>query len=950
MDRTITSGRRESQKRSCREPFHQRGRVLILGLVLLVASFAHPGAQQVGLVPSHEPLKLENDVEAQEGQAGVEPARLVGRRARAKAHASVGFSQPLQSRRLQPAGPSGSRAVSETPSLASRLVILSPPAQPATPSSPRPGKGTQLLSLRLVPPEVTLRAGASQRFLVLGQGADGLERDLTSESRFSVSLSEVADIDENGRLKARADGELILTATLADQSARAKVRVESSQERRPFSFARDIEGIFTKRGCNDSSCHGGVKGRGGFKLSLNALYPKADYRWISKGGVYQVLSAESGGPEEPRINLEEPEKSLLLQKATVSVPHGGGQRLEVNSPDYETILDWIRRSAPYEQESIAESVRIDRLEVYPRSAVLDLEGTQQLLVTAHLSNGQQEDLTDQVLYVSSNPEVVEVGAGGRVRAVRQGETSILIRAAGHAISAGFGVIAKPLTDYPGVSRRNLIDEHVFAKLRNFSILSSQLSSDEEFLRRVCLDVAGALPPSQRTREFLADRDPRKRDRLIEVLLNSPQYVDYWTLLFGNVLRVSFNTTSDENRTQEYWDWARRSLAENKPYDQMARERLAAKGYGGPTVHYFRLSGEILPAHEIMAEQIRVFFGRRLDCAQCHNHPFEKWSQNQYWGLAAFYGPMTRIRGPYELVIDDPAGHLEHDDPRVMHPRTGEEVEPRYLDGQSPQSGRAALRERFAQWITAHPHFAEAIVNRIWAHFFGRGIVDPVDDFRETNPPSHPDLLRALARDFQEHGYDLKHLMRLILRSRTYQLSSIPNETNKEDRINYSHALPRPLTPEVLLDAISRVTGVEEHFEVHDFAGGGTAPSGTRAIQLMGPELYPSHFLDTFGRRNRLVLPEGGLQPNLAQGLHMWAGSTYNAKISQPGGRVDRLLQARASYEEIIDELYLAAFCRFPTVQKRTRLEERMQEASSRREALEALVWALISSREFAYNH
>jgi hypothetical protein len=405
-----------------------------------------------------------------------------------------------------------------------------------------------LLSVRLVPPDVTLWGPkATQRFLVLGTYADGLERDLTFRSRFSISNPEVAKVEETGRVLALADGEAILGVEVAGQMAKTTLRVKGSEETRPFSFGRDIGAILTKQGCNTSDCHGSVKGKGGFKLSLNALYPKDDYQWIVEGGIYQVLSAESGGPKEPRINLTEPEKSLLLLKPTFSVPHGGGERFAVDSPNYQTILNWIGQGAPYGEESTDESVKMERLEVYPQSTVLDLEGKQQLLVTAHFSNGHREDLTEQVLYVSNDPEVVKVSPEGLVKAEKRGETTVMIRAAGQAVSAGLGVISEPIADYPEVPHRNLIDEYVFTKLRKFNILPSKLSSDGEFLRRVCLDLTGTLPPSHRVREFLADPDPDKRDKLIEILLDSPEYVATGLFVLpifsGSLMRTGGTTLS-----------------------------------------------------------------------------------------------------------------------------------------------------------------------------------------------------------------------------------------------------------------------------------------------------------------------------------------------------------------------------------------------------------------------
>ena len=821
-------------------------------------------------------------------------------------------------------------------------------------AGPTPAHLPQLLSVELVPQDVTLwgRKG-SQRFLVLGKYSDGLQRDVTTLSRFSLSHSEVAKVDESGRVLALSDGETIFRAEVEAHVAETNVRVEEADEETPFSFARDIGGIFTKRGCNTSDCHGSVKGKGGLKLSMNALYPRDDYKWIVEGGVYQVLSAESGGPKVPRVNLEEPEKSSLLLKPTFAVPHGGGQRFNEDSADYQSILDWVRSGAPYGEEAEA-SAKIERIEVFPREVALDPQGRHQLLVTAHLSNGRYEDITEQVLYVSNNAEVVKVAPEGLVKAVRTGETAVTIRAAGHAASATFGVIAKPVPDYPEVPRRNFIDDYVFAKLRKFNIVPSELSGDAEFLRRVCLDVTGTLPPPQRVREFLASKDPQKREKLIEILLNSPEYVDYWTFRFADLFRVASWAQAGPQHTRMYWEWIRDGVFRNRPYDQVARERVAGQGFDGPSSHYFGTGGELPLPPNMMAEQVRVFMGRRLDCAQCHNHPYESWSQNQFWGLTAFFGHLTRSGslGIGAVIFDDPAGHGEYGQgEKVTHPRTKEEVQPAFLNGRVlPENERRDLRWKLAEWMTSHPYFVEAIVNRMWSYFFGRGLVDPVDDFRLTNPPTHPQLLEVLARDFKEHGYDRRRLIRVILQSRTYQLSAQPNATNQDDQINYSHALARALDAEVLLDAVSHVAGVAEDFYFHKDTGA-RLPPGTRAINILPPDLYPSRFLKAYGQPNRLAVPERKVEPNMKQALAMLAGPEYTSKLSKEGSRVKRLLEGGAASDgKIIEELYLAALSRYPTEEEKSELEKMIAPRPSRMEAVEDLVWGLVASREFVYNH
>ena len=817
-----------------------------------------------------------------------------------------------------------------------------------------PSHSPVLLSIRLLPEEVTLwGSDASQRLLVLGKYSSRLEQDVTSMVRFSVSDPEVARVDESGKLLALADGETVLRAELEPHTVEVRVQATATGKARPFSFQRDIGSIFARRGCNGSSCHGGVKGRGGFKLSLNTTVPRDDYGRIVEGGTFRVLTPDSD-PKTPRIDLAVPEESLLLLKPTMRVVHEGGLRFGRGSSDYQTLLNWIQEGAPYGEPDGQEEIRIDRVEVLPQEVVLEEKGEQQFLVTAYLSDGRREDLTEAVHYESSNPEVATVNEGGLVKARGSGETVLLIRAAGHVVSARVGVIKDPIPSYPRVPRRNFIDDFVFAKLERFHILPSDLSSDEEFLRRVCLDVAGTLPPPERVSAFLASKDPQKRDKLIEILLNSPEYVDYWTFRFSDLFRVAnYANGGNPKDSQSYWEWIRSTVAENRPYDQIAREKLAAQGARGAARHYLPF-GSVTLVQAAVAEEVKVFMGRRIDCAQCHDHPFENWSQEQFWGLAAFFGRMTSFAG---LIVDEPVararqGNVAIGGGKVLHPRTKKEVQPTFLNGESPgQDAKTDPRAELARWMTSHPYFAEAAVNRMWSYFLGRGLVQPVDDFRSSNPPTHPRLLQALARDFRENGHDLKHLIRLIVQSRTYQLSSRPNQTNAGDTINYSRAQYRPLDAEVLLDAISQVTGVPEVYynETPDGIRGEEEP-GSRAINLKEADRYPNRFLEVHGRPLRLSLPERKVEPNLLQALHMLAGSTFTNKLSGKEGRLGRLLQGGASDLQVIEALSLAALSRFPTLRERTELEAMLSQAESRTKAMEDLLWGLMTSREFAENH
>ncbi len=808
----------------------------------------------------------------------------------------------------------------------------------------------KVTGLRTFPSTAELKgAGAGQQFLAIASYADGTEADVTAEAQWHASNAAMA----GSRVTAVADGTATVEARWQGLTGRSVVRVSGSATARPFSFARDISAILTKRGCNSSACHGGVKGRGGLKLSANGLYPKDDFDWITRGGTYQVLTNEVKGERVPRVDVKNPEKSLFLTKPAMLVAHGGGKRIEPDSEDFRTILNWVRAGAPYGAEGA--TAKLTGLTVFPPMVTVPVDGVRRVLVTGRFDDGHTEDFTNQVLFSSNNGDVATAGADGAIRGKGLGETAVLIRAAGQVASVGVGVVGPPIPNYPAVARGNFIDDHIFAKLKKFNLVPSDLASDGEFLRRVCLDLTGTLAPPERVREFIALRDPKKREKVVDALIGSPEFVDYWTFRFSDIYRVAiFANGLTPKFSQKYWEWIRENIVTNRPYDEVARERLSAQGYGAASRHFIPYN-QIGPPADVMAEEVRVFFGRRLDCAQCHNHPYENWSQDQFWGMAAFFGRLFKA-GP--VVFDHPAnmdwsskdvdGKVE-----LLHPRTKAPVKPALLDA-SPLAvaDDGNPRKELAKWMTAHPYFAEATVNRIWGYFFARGIVDPVDDFRSTNPATHPELLTALARDFQKNGYNLRHLMKTIVLSRTYQLAHQPNATNRADVTNYSHSLSRAIDAEVLLDAVVAVTGVPETFTTAVSEGGavGQAPAHTRAINLKDPDMFFSRFLELYGRPSRGAIPERSKRPNLGQALHMLAGATYVDRLSAKDSRLRKLLDQGATNEAIFEEFYLAALGRGPEKDELAELNELVGKRDDRETALREFVWALISSREFAENH
>ncbi len=821
-----------------------------------------------------------------------------------------------------------------------RLVLYVAGIHAVLAAAPPPAVPAKVVSLRVIPADPTLRgAGTAVRFLAMAKYSDGVERDVTALAAPALSDPKVAEVGQGNRVIAKADGEAFLRVKFDGRTAQTRIKVIQAGTPRPFSFARVVGGVLTKKGCNNSDCHGGVKGQGGLKLSVNGTQPRDDYHYIVKGGVFQVLSTESGGPVVPRVDTKEPEKSLLLRKPTMEAPHGGGQRFVKGSPDYEQLLAWVRQGAPFGEESTEAAVRTESVEVLPAETILDASGRQQLIVLAKLSDGTVEDVTSEASYTVSDVHVAKVTADGLASAMQPGETAVVVRAAGHALSKMVSVMSKPVPDYPAIKSQNYIDNHILAKLRKLNIVPSAIATDAEFLRRVCLDLTGTLPPPARVREFLASKHPRKRELLIDALLESPEFVEFWSFRLGEILRYRQRSTQLMKDTHIYGEWIRESVASNKPFDRIVRERIAAEGYAGPSRYYYELRFLAEPP-EIIAEQTRLFLGRRIECARCHNHPFESWSQDQFWGLAGFYGSMVDLRNTVmddSVVIDAPEAAA-----KLIHPRTKKTAEPRFLDGTPlAKEEREDPRKKLAEWVTAHPYFAETLANRAWDWFFGRGIVEPVDDFRSTNPATHPELLAAMAKDIREHDFDLKYLMKLIVSSRTYQTSGVPNETNRGDRTNWSHVVPKALDAAVLMDAITAVTGVREQL--------GEMPSRSRAIEIC-PDMVENKFLEAYGRNDRATLPEAKPQPGLVQALHMMTGPTYTTKMLDDGGRVDRMARSGVTDRQAIEELYLSALARFPDRTEIEQLEVLMRSGATRKEAIFNLMWALVSSREFAYRH
>ncbi|MDQ6705655.1 MAG: DUF1553 domain-containing protein [Acidobacteriota bacterium] len=767
--------------------------------------------------------------------------------------------------------------------------------------------------LSVYPPNIVLHGeNATQVFVVTWTGDDGYERDVTRE----CAESNVA----------RASMKSI---SVACRGLRASVPVIVKPSVRPpgISFVNDVSPIFTMSGCAGANCHGSIRGQRGFKLSLFGYEPKLDYEAITGGDGH-------------RINRKEPEKSELLQKPTTEIPHGGGFRFPTDSLQYRTLVEWLRQGAPYDAN---DTVRVTSLSVYPEERVLTAPNqTQQLVAIARYSDGSVRDMTNLVQYTSNGPDTVQVDSHGVVKALQTGETAVMIRTMGKAVAARILIASGPTAkDYPQVPHTNYIDDQIFTKLREMNIRPSGISTDEQFLRRAYLDTIGLLPPESETREFLFSMDPQKRAKLIDHLLERREFSDVWASKFTELFRAGTREAGNKGAKIVY-DYVRDSFRENKPYDRFVRELLLSQGahsFGtssiaglkeSPTSFYNISFDSNAPDHATNVSQL--FLGVRLDCAKCHNHPFEKWTQNDFYGFAAFF---ARV-GIKEVYENDENATVYMEEGSVEHPKTKQRVEAKFLDGPVVKDEQDKdIREALVDWMTSpkNPFFARAIGNRVWKHFMGRGIVEDVDDFRVTNPPTHPALLSALAADLTAHHYDLRHLMRTIMNSRAYQLSPEPNESNKTDSINYSHFRIRRLSAETLLDAMSEVTGVPERFQGY--------PPGTRAMQVYG--VGGGYMLSSFGKLSRDIICERDSQPDMAQTMHMISGSTVQKKIA--GMKFDSALKD----DEVIDRIFLTALVRKPTAEEREAALQRLK-ATDRMAAYQDLTWAILNSKEFLYQH
>lgn len=785
--------------------------------------------------------------------------------------------------------------------------------------------------LKVRPESVVLRGpDAAQQLAV----EDESGRDRTAEAQFQAAEGGVVQVDPTGLVEPKGDGQSTIKVKVGDREATVAVAVKEFSPGPPIHFANQIVPIFTKLGCNAGGCHGKASGQNGFRLSLLGFEPDFDYETLVKEG------------RGRRLFPAAPERSLLLLKATARVPHGGGRKLEPAGQEYRLIARWIAAGMPV---GPADAPTVARLEVGPSARVLQAGAKQQLIVTAHYTDGSTEDVTRRAQYQTNEPEVASVGERGQVEAAAiPGLAAIMARYQGHvavfrATVPRTGSI-EPYPDFPAV---NFIDEMALKQWQALGIAPSGLCGDAEFIRRARLDITGTLPTADEARAFVADADPEKRHRLIDRLLETPEYADHFTTKWADVLRNQRgNDGQAQAVTYRFHTWIRDQIARNTPFDRFAREILAASGTpeSAPPVAWYR---HLKTPDAFVDDTAQVFLGMRLQCAKCHHHPFEKWSQDDYYGFAAFFARVGRKPSPRgrhagrltEAIFNARAG-------AVSHPKTGKVMEPKGLGGAVVEV--AAVddpRVKLADWMTdpANPYFARALVNRYWAHFFGRGLCEPIDDLRVTNPPTNPELLDALASEFIKNHYDLKQLIRTITASRIYGLSSIPNESNARDRQSFARHYPRRMPAEVLLDAIAQLTDVPTSFN--------GLPPGTRAIELPD-EAAGSTFLDIFGRpkRDTACECERVTDATLGQSLMLLNSGDVQSKLTAPAGRAAALVKDERPDSEKIAGLFWAAFGRAPSQTEADRALAHLDaHKDKRQQAFEDILWALINAKEFQFN-
>jgi hypothetical protein len=783
-----------------------------------------------------------------------------------------------------------------------------------------------IAKVEVFPPDVDLSTNRDrQKFIVVATRADGVTLDVTGQAQAKLADPGLAKIDA-ATVYPLADGQTTLDVAFNGQTLQVPVTVKQASADRPISFQLDVMPVFMRAGCNTGSCHGAARGKDGFRISLFGFDPAGDHFRIT-----HELGCR-------RINLALPAESLLMEKAEGAVPHTGGKRFDRDSEYYKTLLRWLEAGAPYDAGDVAKVLDV---ELYPKQAVLEGAGaTQQMIARAKYSDGTDRDVTNLAVFLTNNDNSAAITPDGLVTAANRGEAFVMARFATHTVGSQVLALPKDLQYTPSNDPPvNYVDELVNAKLQKLRILPSDLCPDEVFLRRVTIDITGLLPTEQEYAEFLADQDPAKRAKLIDRLLERKEFSEIWAMKWADLLTIRSTNQVSTKSAYLYANWLSQQIQNNVPLNKMVQDLLGASGgtFKNPATNYYQVETDTLKTAENVAQ---VFMGIRTQCAQCHNHPFDRWTMNDYYSFAAFFAQIGRKQGEdyREIIVFNSGGG------DVKHLVDGRVMPPKFLGGSQPEVAGKDRRQVLAQWLASpeNPYFATSVANRVWDHFFGIGIVNPVDDVRISNPASNPELYKALGDKLTSYSYDFKQLVRDICNSKTYQRASERNASNESDDLNFAHSRIRRIRAENLLDCISQATEAKDKFP--------GLPLGSRATQIAdgGTSTY---FLTTFGRSTRTTVCscEVKTDPNLSQSLHMLNGDTIEGKIRN-GGLIQRLLKEGKTPDQVIDTIYIRCLARKATTDEIAKVKAAVSAEPDPQKSLEDVFWAVLNSREFVFNH
>ncbi|MBT6156558.1 MAG: DUF1549 domain-containing protein [Planctomycetaceae bacterium] len=783
-------------------------------------------------------------------------------------------------------------------------------------------------SIRVNPADVHLTTVRDrQSIIVQAVYPNGITRDVTEQAKFTTANTALIRQEKNVFFPL-ADGTTEMKVEYGGHTVTVPVVVAQATADPAISFQQDVMAVFAKSGCNTGSCHGAARGKDGFRLSLFGFDPQGDYHRLTR---------EISGR---RVNLALPAESLMITKSIGAVPHTGGSRFKADSEYNATLMRWLKAGAPNDPKPAAVP-KVLSLEIYPKGAVLDGEGaTQRINVRAKYSDGTDRDVTSLARFSSSNDNSATITQEGTVTATNRGEAFVMARFDTHTIGTHFIVLPKGLQfAWNNAPAFNYVDELMHDKFKKLRINPSDVCSDDQFLRRATLDITGMLPTAEEFQAFMSDSDPKKREKLVDELLTRKEFVEIWVMKWAELLQIRTTRQVSYKAMLRYYNWLQGRIASNVPMDQMVQELLGSNGgtFANAATNYYQNETNTLKVAENVAQ---VFLGMRIQCTQCHNHPFDRWTMDDYYSFAAFFSQIGRKRGedPREMIIYNSGGG------EVRHPVGNRVMQPKFLGGEVPDVKGKDRRVVMAKWLASsdNPYFARNLANIVWAHFLGQGIVNEVDDVRVSNPAVNPELMDALAGHFTEYKYDFKKLVRDICTSRTYQLSTQTNETNATDTVNFSHGSLRRLRAEVLLDTISQVTDTKNKFS--------GLPLGARAVQIANGNTS-TYFLTAFGRAKResVCACEVKMEPNLSQALHLLNGDTVQSKIVA-GKLVDRLLAEGKTAPQVIEQLYVRCLTRKPTAKELASLSAVLAEQKNDKQVLEDVFWALLNSREYVFNH